>query len=187
MVTVMSLWLPILVSAVVVFIASSIVHMVLKYHANDFAKIPNEDAIMDALRKFNIPQGEYCVPRADSMKAMKEQAFVDKLNKGPVLLMTILPNGPFNMGKSLGLWFGHSVIVSVFAAYIAGRALGPGSDYLDVFRFAGTVAFVGYTLGVWQGWIWYKRKTSTVIKLTIDGLVYGLCTGGVFGAMWPGM
>jgi hypothetical protein len=187
MVTVMSLIVPVLVSAVVVFLASWLVHMLLKYHKNDFKKAPNEDGIMDALRKFNIPPGEYMVPRCDTMKEMKEPAFIDKLNKGPVLIMTVMPNGPFRMGKSLAMWFIYCVVVSVFAAYVAGRALPAGSAYLDVFRFAGTVAFVGYTLALWQDTIWYKRTPSTTIKHTFDGLVYGLLTGGVFGAMWPGL
>jgi hypothetical protein len=81
----------------------------------------------------------------------------------------------------------YCIVASIFAAYIAGRALSPGAPYLEVFRFAGTVAFVGYTLAVWQAAIWYKRTSSTVIKQTIDGLIYGCVTGGVFGAMWPGM
>ena len=187
MVTVMSLWLPIVVASVAVFFASWLIHMLLKYHSNDFKKMPNEDAVMDALRKLNIPVGEYMVPRCDNMKQMKEPAFLDKLNKGPVFMMTVMPNGPFNMGKSLGAWFVYCGVVSVFAAYITGRAVPAGSEYLHVFRFAGCVAFVGYTLALWQDAIWYKRTLSTVIKHSIDGLIYGCVTGGVFGAMWPGM
>jgi hypothetical protein len=187
MVTVMSLLLPILVSAVVVFLASWILHTILKYHNNDFKKVPNEDAVQDALRKFNIPVGEYMVPRCDNMKQMKDPAFLDKLNKGPVLMMTVMPNGPFTMGKSLAMWFIYCVVVSIFAGYVAGSAVPAGSSYLEVFRFAGCVAFTGYTLALWQSAIWYRRTVSTVVKQTFDGLVYGLLTGGVFGAMWPGM
>jgi hypothetical protein len=185
MVTVISLWLPILVSAVAVFLVSWILHMLLKYHSNDFKKVPNEDAVQEALRKFNIPQGEYMLPRCDNMKQMKEPAFLDKLNKGPVMLMTVMPNGQFNMGKTLGLWFVYCLVVSVFAAYITGRALPAGSPSMAALRFAGCVAFVGYTLALWQNWIWYKRSTSTVIKQTFDGLVYGLVTGLIIGYMWP--
>lgn len=187
MVTVVSLWLPILLSAVAVFVVSSIIHMVLKYHNNDFKKIPNEDAVMEALRKLSIPAGEYMVPRCDNMKQMKDPAFVDKLNKGPVFLMNMMPPGQMNMGKSLVLWFVYCLVVGVFAAYITGRALPPGTEYLEVFRFAGTTAFIAYTLALWQGVIWYKRSSSTIMKQSFDGLLYSLVTGGVFGAMWPGM
>jgi hypothetical protein len=187
MVSTMSLWLPILVAAVAVFLVSSVIHMLLKYHANDFKKVPGQDAVQEALRKFNIPPGEYMLPRCDHMKEMKEPAFIDKLNKGPVMLMTVLPNGQFNMGKSLGLWFVYCLVVGVFAAYVTGAALPAGTEYLAVFRFAGTVAFIGYALALWQDSIWHARPLGTVVKQTFDGLVYGLVTGGVFGAMWPAM
>ncbi len=187
MVTVMSLWLPVLLASVAVFVASSIIHMVFKYHSNDFKKLPQQDAIQESLRKFNIAPGEYMLPRCDHAKEMKDPAFIDKLNKGPVMLMTVMPSGQFNMGKSLGLWFVYCVVVSIFAAYITGRAVPAGSEYLHVFRFAGCVAFVGYTLALWQSTIWYKRPLSTIMKQTFDGLIYGCVTGGVFGAMWPAM
>ena len=187
MVTVMSLFVPILVSAVVVFVASAIIHMVLKYHNNDFKKIPNEDAVMEALRKVGVPPGEFMVPRCDNRQQMKDPAFIEKLNKGPVLLMTVMPNGQFNMGKSLGLWFVYCIVVSVFAGYVAASAVPAGSPYLAVFRIVGCVAFMGYTMAIWQSVIWYKRTLSTVVKQTFDGLVFGLLTGGVFGAMWPGV
>lgn len=185
MVSVPSLWLPILASAVVVFLISFVLHMVLKYHSSDCKALPNEDAVMDALRKFNIPPGDYGMPRPANSAAMKDPAFIEKTNKGPVVLLTVMPNGPFKMGPSLVQWFVYCLVVGVFSAYIAGRALPAGSHYLSVFRFAGCTAFVGYSLALWQDSIWYKKQWSTTIKNTFDGLVYALFTGGVFGAMWP--
>jgi len=116
-VAVMSLWLPILVSAVIVFVVSSIIHMVLPYHRNDFGKVPAEDEVMDALRKFEIPPGEYVVPRAGTPKEMGTPEFAEKTKKGPVLFMTVLPNGPMAMGASLVQWFVYSIVVGIFAAY----------------------------------------------------------------------
>jgi hypothetical protein len=77
------------------------------------------------------------------------------------------------------------VVVEIFAAYIAGRALSAGAPYLHVFRFAGATAFVGYSLALWQMSIWYRRAWSSTIKATVDGLIYALLTGGVFGWLWP--
>ena len=185
MVSLMALWLPILVAAVIVFVASSILHMVLPYHHSDFGKLASEDAVMAALRKFNIAPGDYMVPCAGSQKAMNSPEYIDKLKKGPVAVMTVLPSGRPSMGASLVQWFFYCVIVGIFAAYIAGRALGPGANYLSVFRFAGCAAFVGYSLALWQNSIWYKRKWMTTVKSTIDGLIYGLLTAGVFGWLWP--
>lgn len=185
MVPVLSLWLPILVSAVIVFLASWIIHMFLPYHRTDVKKVPAEGEVMDALRKFDIPPGDYMVPHGTGPEDMKNPEFIEKMNKGPVVVFTVMPSGPPAMGKNLVQWFVYCVVVSVFAAYIAGRALGPGADYLAVFRFAGATAFIGYALAIWQNSIWWKRAWSTTVKSTIDGLVYGLLTAGTFGWLWP--
>lgn len=185
MVPIASLWLPILLSAVFVFIASSIVHMVLKYHNTDFKRVPSEDAVMDALRSFNIPPGEYMLPHADTTEERQSEEFIDKANKGPVALVNVLPNGVPGMGKPLAQWFVFLVVVSIFAAYIASRAVAPGGDYLEVFRFAGCTAFVGYSLAEIPASIWYRRAWSTTAKNLLDGLIYGLLTGGTFGWLWP--
>ncbi len=180
-----ALWLPILLSSVAVFIVSSIIHMVLPWHKGDYTKLPNEEKVMDALRPFSIPPGEYMVPRCESTAEMKSPEFIEKMKKGPVLMMSVWPNGPAQMGSSLIQWFIYSIVVSIFAAYVAGRALPMGTDYLHVFRFAGTTAFVGYSLALWQMSIWYKRPWIVTFKLTIDGLLYGLFTAGMFGWLWP--
>ena len=185
MVPLASLWLPVLLSAVVVFIASSILHMVLPIHRSDYGRLPSEDDVMAALRKFSIPPGDYLVPCAGHPSEMKTPAFVDKMTKGPVMLVTVMPSQMPSMGAPLALWFVYCVVASVFAAYVAGRALGPSAPYLAVFRFAGTVAFVGYSLALWQNSIWFKRSWVTTAKSTFDGLVYALLTAGVFGWLWP--
>ncbi|MEW6014762.1 MAG: hypothetical protein AB1690_05530 [Candidatus Zixiibacteriota bacterium] len=182
-----TLLVPILLSSVFVFAVSSLIHMALKYHANDFKKMPNQDGIQAALRPFNIPPGDYFLPRADSMKDMKGPEFVEKLNNGPVAVMTVLENGPLNMGQSLLLWFLYSVVVSIFSAYIAWHAVQAGGSYLNVFRFVGCSAFMGYSLALLQGSIWYGRSWSTVLKTVFDGLIYALVTAGTFGWLWPKM
>jgi hypothetical protein len=189
MVGILELWLPILVAAVFVFIASSIIHMFLTYHRSDFKGVPNEDAVMDALRGFDIPPGDYVVPRAGTPEVMKTEAFKEKARKGPVLFMTVLPSwDPSAMGGQLAKWFVYCIIVGIFAAYIAGRALGPGPEqYRAVFRLAGCTAFVGYSLANVQRSIWYSQPWSTTAKNLVDGLVYGLLTGGTFGWLWPEM
>ncbi|MGI8782339.1 MAG: hypothetical protein ACR2L2_01620 [Acidobacteriota bacterium] len=140
---------------------------------------------MDALRKIGIPPGDYVVPYAGSPKRMKDPDFIDKVKRGPVVFMTVLESGPPAMGKSLVLWFVYCAAVGVFAAYIAGRALAPGARYLEVFRFAGCVAFIGYAVALWQNSIWYKRAWTTTLKSSMDSLVYALLTAGTFGWLWP--
>ena len=116
---------------------------------------------------------------------MKKPEFVEKMTKGPVAMMTVMQAGPPSMGGSLALWFVYCAIVSWLAAYVAGRAVGSGADYLSVFRFAGTAAFLCYSMALPQGSIWYKRNWGATIKSMLDGLLYGLLTGGTFGWLWP--
>ena len=179
------LWLPILLSSVIVFLASSLIHMVLPWHKNDYPQLANQDKVMDALRPLAIPPGDYFIPRPSSRKEMDTPAFAEKMKAGPVVVFTVLPNGSMSMARNLALWFLYTVIVGVFAAYVAGRALPAGSDYLKVFRFAGVTAFAAYSLALWQMSIWYRRSWSITIKATVDGLIYALLTAGTFGWLWP--
>ena len=185
MVPLSMLWLPIVVAAVFVFVASSIIHMVLTYHRSEFKTVPSESEVMEALRRFAIPPGDYLVPHAASPKDMNSAAFKEKRARGPVMVATVMPTGAVTMGPQLVQWFLFCVVVSLFAAYVAGRALPPGSAYLDVHRFAGTVAFVGYGIGHWPNSIWFRRSWRSSVTTTIDALIYGLLTGGTFGWLWP--
>ena len=179
-----ALWLPILVSAGFVFVASSILHMMLPWHRSDYQALPAEDKVLDALRGFSIHPGDYMAPRPSGRDDMRSPAFLEKMKRGPVVVMTVIAGGG-SFATNLVLWFVYALVISVFAAYIAGRALPPGIEYLQVFRFAGATAFIGYTAALWQMTIWYRRSPLTTFKSTVDGLIYALLTAGTFGWLWP--
>ncbi len=185
MVSIFSLWLPVPLSAVFVFILSSVIHMVFGYHSNDLRRLPDEDAVADALRKMNIPRGEYILPHAAGSKEMRSPEFQEKVRKGPGALLTIWPGGRPSMAENLMQWFLYSIVISIFAAYVTSRALEMGSRYLAVFRFAGVSAFMCYAVGGWQDSIWFKRSWATTMRNTIDGLLYAMVTAGTFGWLWP--
>jgi hypothetical protein len=180
-----TLWLPILLSSVIVFVVSSVIHMVLPWHKSDYPKIPNEERFMDALRPLAVPPGDYMVPRPSSTQEMRSPEFAEKMKRGPVMVLTVMPNGPFAMGQNLVLWFLYSAVVGIFAAYVAGTALPAGAPYLRIFRFVGVTAFIGYSVALWQMSIWYRRAWRLTIKATVDGLIYALLTAGIFGWLWP--
>lgn len=185
MVPLSELLLPILVASALVFFASFVLHMVLGYHAADYRGVPSEDAVMDALRPFNIPPGDYMLPKPSGANAMKDPAFVAKWTKGPAGILTIFPPGNMGMNKQLGMWFVFTMVVGLFAAYVASLAMPRGASYMGVFRMTSTVAFIGYGLAQWENSIWYHRSWGTTIRNNIDALVYGLLTGGAFGWLWP--
>jgi hypothetical protein len=179
-----TLWMPILLSAVLVFVGSSILHMVVPWHKSDFRTLPGEDEMLDAFRASAVPPGDYLAPRPSRGEGMRSPEFMEKMKRGPVLVLTVIPGGG-SFATNLVLWFAYAVVISFFAAYVAGRALAPGADYLQVFRFAGATAFIGYSAALWQNSIWYRRSWFTTFKQTVDGLIYGMLTAGTFGWLWP--
>jgi hypothetical protein len=184
MVSLTSLWLPILLSAVLVFIASSVVHMVLKYHKSDYDKTPQEDAILSALQ--GVPPGEYILPYMRGPEDSKDAAIMAKVNRGPRALVRVMSGSMAESFRNALIgWFIYSLVVGVFAAYLTSRAHGPGTAYLEVFRFAGTTAFLGYGLATAQESVWFSRRWSNTLRSMFDALMYGLLTGGVFGWLWP--
>ena len=185
MVPIHALWLPILLSAVIVFVASSIIHMALPVHKSDYRKLPDEAKVLDTLRASGVTPGrEYRFPFC-TMKEMKSPEGIEKFKRGPVGLLVVMPNGAMNMGKFLGQWFLYCVVVSIFTAYLTGRTRLPGTEYLEVFRVAGCTAFIGYALAQAQNSIWRGVTWGVTLKHMLDGLIFGLLTGGTFGWLWP--
>ena len=184
MVPLASLWLPILLSAVVVFVVSSLLHMVLKYHRSDYGKLSNEDAVMDALRP--NPPGDYMTPHSTGPEMRKDPAFQERMRRGPMAMITVMKGDMMTSFRNALIgWFVYAIIASIFAAYVASRALSPGAAYPQVFRFVGTVAFLAYGMALAQQSIWYGKRWSTTFKSMLDALIYALLSAGIFGWLWP--
>jgi hypothetical protein len=185
MISLTALLLPALVAAVLVFLASSLIHMLTPWHAGDFQRLPNEDAVLAALRPFNIIPGTYVAPRPSGMKEMGSPEFAAKVQQGPNLMMNVMPNVRGGMGAQLALWFVYSFVIALFSGALVAKGFRAGSDYMVVFKFVGAVAFASYSFGLWQMSIWYRRPWSVTLKSTIDGLIYAGLTAGAFGWLWP--
>ena len=180
-----ALWLPILVSLVVVFIISSFIHMASPWHKGDFPKLANEDAVMDALRPLNLPPGDYMMPRPSSMAEMKSPEFVERVKRGPKVLMTVMPSGIANMGSSLAGWALFILVVTFIGAHVASSILAPGASAHAIFHTIGLFTLAAYALALWPLSIWYGRGWGITIKSTVDGLIYAIATGLIFMWLWP--
>ncbi len=185
MISLMSLWMPILLSAVIVFAASSVIHMAPLWHKSDYPKMAREAEVLGALRPLAIPPGDYFIPRAGSMADMKSPEFLEKMKQGPVVVMSVLRNGPISMGPMLGQWFVFLIVVGIFVGYIASRTLPAGTSYRHVFQIVGATAFIAHFLALPSLSIWYGRSWQLTLKYGLDGLIYGLLTAGTFGWLWP--
>jgi hypothetical protein len=186
MVTLGSLWLPIVLSAVLVFVVSSLIHMVLKYHKSDYRPLPNEDAVRAAIRAGNPAPAQYIIPYCPDPKEMKSPEMQKKWTEGPIAVMNLKRPGLPTMGPMLGQWFLYSLVISFFLAYIAAHSLQPGAPYLEVFRTVGAAGFLAYAAGQVPQSIWMAKPWSITWKEVLDGLIYGLVTAGTFGWLWPG-
>jgi len=184
MVPILDLWLPIALAAIAVFAASSVIHMLLGYHAGDKSQLPGEDAVMKAIGDAQVPPGNYMFPHCGGAK-MNDPALLARFEKGPVGLLNVIPSGSPAMGKNLAQWFVYCVVAGLLTAYLTGRTLAPGTDYLVVFRVSGTAAFLFYAGAQAQVSIWSAQRWSVTAKHIFDGLIYALLTAGFFGWLWP--
>lgn len=180
----MSLLLPIIVSAVAVFVLSMIIHMT-PWHRSDYRRLPDEDGVMQALRPFNIPPDDYAVPHPGSGDYMRSPEYDAKRAAGPVMFVTVLPSGPWNIGKIMGFWFLFVLVVSASMACIVGTIVPRGGERHVVFHHVAVIAFLTYAMGAVPMSIWYDRKWSTTARSAVDAVLYALATGIIFSMMWP--
>ncbi len=179
---ILDLWLPVLVSAVVVFVMSALIWTVLPWHKKDYGKLNDEDATSAAM-KGSTP-GAYVLPHVADSAEFKKDSVKQRYEQGPNAFITIVPNGAPNMVPKLGLSFLFNLLVGVICAYLLSRLLDPAAPYLEVFRLTGTTAFIAYGVAYFQESIWFGRPWSLLAKNLLDALLYGLLTGGVFGWLY---
>jgi hypothetical protein len=180
-----SLWLPVVVSAVAVWLVSAVLHMVLKYHRADYRQLAEEEGVGHTLRKAASSPGVYFIPYCADMSQMKDPAVRKRFEDGPVAIITLMRSGLPNMGKSLGQWFAFCLLVSFVTSYVARHSLDPGAVGMEVLRLTGTIAFVGYGFGYFQDSIWKGIPWSNSLRGLLDAAVYALVTGLVFRFLWP--
>jgi hypothetical protein len=177
--------LPALIAAVLVFLASSVIHMVLQMHKKEYRKLGNEDEVRAALRAGTPGPGQYVLPHCAEPKDMGSPEFVRKLEEGVNAVVYVRPNGAVKLGPFLGKWFVYTVLVGLLAGYVAMATLPPGAEYLSVFRVVGASAWLAYA---WQSpadSIWMGKPWSLTLRGMVDGLVYALLTAGTFAWLWP--
>ena len=183
--TILGLWLPILVSSVLVFVASSLIWNVFGAHKWHILGMPDEAAAREALTKQALAPGMYAIPYSSSPAAMKDPAFQEKLAKGPVAVITVRKPGLPNMGSFLGCWFLYLLFVSYAVALACGQSLHRAAPPLVIFKLAGIVAFAGYSFAQIPNAIWWGRPWKSAFKEVADGLVYALMTAATFAWLWP--
>lgn len=182
MIAITSLWLPIVLAAVLVWIASALVWTIMPHRRHEFAGLPDEEAARRALR---AAPGEYVIPYARDAGVMKDPGYLRKMEEGPVAFVRVLPPGRPDMVKPMALSLLYYLIVGVVVAYLSSRTLEPGAHYLSVFRVTGAVAWTAYFFGAVPDSIWFGKPWTSTAKLFVESLAYACLTAGAFGSLWP--
>lgn len=185
MISTAQLWLPIVLSAIGVFIASSLIHTVLKWHNADYRKLPNEDDVRLAINRGTPAPGLYIIPHCVDGKEMQSPELQKKFVDGPVATVVIRASGPPKLGPHLAKWFALNLVIALAVAHLAGHTIGIGLPRHGVFLFTGIVTLLAYGAGAVSDGIWFGRPWSAVVKDLLDALIYGLVTGAIFTWLWP--
>jgi len=177
-------WLPVVVAAVAVFVASSLVHMVFKWHQSEYRSLANEDAVRDALRAGDAKPGLYVLPYCADHKKMREEPMLAKYRQGPIGFLTLIPPGEPRMGKHLALWFAYNLLVAAAGACLAFHYVGPSGHGHSAGHLAGALALLAYGGGPVQQGIWMGKTWSAVAKELLDALIYAAVTAFAFAWLW---
>ena len=177
-----ALWLPIILSAAAVWIASALCWMALPHHKKDHIALPNEDAFSASLRAMNIPPGNYIFPNC-SGRSHKDPAFQERWKQGPNGLLGIWRE--VNMGRNMILTFLVYLVISIFIAYLGWVVLVPGADASQVFQALGTAGVLAYCFSHIPNAIWFNAYPRAILMNILDGIAFGLITGGIFTWLWP--
>jgi hypothetical protein len=185
MISLEQLWIPILLAAALVFVASSLIHMMFKWHNSDFHKLANEDEVRATIRAANPTPGQYLIPYCADPKDMQKDALQQKFREGPVGFLMLRPPCAPSMGKPLVLWFLLNLIIAVVAGYLAAKTVPAGASFLAVCRVVSVVTFLAYACGGLQGAIWMGKPWNSTAKEVLDAFIYGLVSGLAFAWLWP--
>lgn len=182
-----ALFLPAALSAVLVFIASSLIHMVVKWHQSEYKTFPNEDEVRAAVGKSKPVPGKYVIPFCKDGKEMASEAMQRKFDEGPNAVMLVRENGAVQLGPFLGKWFAYTLVVSLVVGYLARATMAPGTESMHVFQVVGCAAWLAYAWAIPSDSIWMGKTWSSTLLYMVDGLIYALLTAAAFAWRWPGI
>src|SRR5437867_3419973 len=177
-----TLWLPIVVSTVIVFVASNILWMALPFwHRRDYGKLAEEGRVLDALSA--AKSGQYILPFVNWGKLPPAER--EEMAKRPMALLLVRNPAKFSFPAALVAWIVDLLVINILIAYIPAVTLRPGTPYLEVFRIVGTAGILAYSFNSVSDSIWYGKPWPVTAKVFVDGITYGLLTAGTFGWLWP--
>jgi len=176
---------------IVMFIWTSIAHMALPLGEAGIREIPNESAVLGAMRSAIGEQaGLYIFPgpgvgknatREEKNEAMKRM--VEKVATNPSgILMYHAPGRPFAFGKWLGIEFGTELVEAILVVFLLAQT--------RLVSFAGRVGFVlvaGILAAITTNisyWNWYGFPSVYTASYMLIEIVGFLLAGITVALLW---
>lgn len=181
----LALWLPILLSAVAIFVVSSLIHMLFKWHESTYRKLGNEEEVRAALNAGAPGPGMYVLPHCTDMKRMQEPEMLARYTEGPVGFVTLRRAGPPSIGVPLMQWFLFTVAVAALSALITVQAIGLHAQGQQAGHMIGLISLMVYAVGGLPEGIWMARPWRSVALHALDGAIYATVTALTFMWLWP--
>jgi len=176
-----SLWLPTLLAAVAVFVASSAIHMLFKWHNRDYRKLPNEEAVRAAINAGRPGPGLYVLPYYLEGNECSTEEAQARFREGPVGKLTLRRPGPMSVGPMLLQWFVLNLAVAFVAACMA---VGSMSAH-QAAHTTGLATLLAYGAGAISEAIWMGKPWAATLKDLLDASIYAVATAAVFLWLWP--
>ena len=176
--------IPILLSAIAVFVISLAGRLLIGHHKADWNELPEEGDTMEFLRKSGIKPGCYIFPLVHSKEHRTDELKEQRLEAGPWGTIHVWTSQG-NLGSRLLQTFTFHLVASFFIAYLGTLAIEPGAGFLKAFQVTGTAGILAYAFGGVPNAIWFSRHVRPAVLDVVDGICFGLITGVVFGLLWP--
>lgn len=157
------------VGGLLLFLWGFVAHTLLPFSEKAMKPVPNEAAVIAAVRGNVTESGVYFIPYLDYMKASEvdQAAYAEKLASGPSGLLVLRTGGvSMDMKRELPLELASNVLAALVAA-LAVAALAPrgyGARVGTIFAF-GVVAWLSISVSQWT---WYGFSTDFLISDLVD-------------------
>lgn len=163
------------------FVASAITHMALPLGEVGIQRLPNEEAVVAALRENLRDRGFYFFPAmADGATAEQQQRWAEAYRRGPTGILVYRPQGsePLSAGQFATECFSNILVALVAAWLLAQTGLASFAARVLFVAALGLVASLAIDVSQWN---WYgfpgdfmlASMADQVISLAAAGLAMG--------------
>ncbi len=167
-----------IVGGIIMFVWSAFSHMVLPLGGMGLKPLPNESAVIPAMKEGIREPGLYMFPGLDMSKtpsAEEQAAWTERYKAGPVGLLVYRPQGEAPMSlKQLGTELLSNILAALVGAFMLTFVVGSYGKRALFVALLGLVAWLSINVSHWN---WYGFPTAFVVAEGIDQVVGWLLAG----------